>query len=62
MLVLSRQSEESVMIGENVRVTVVAIRGNRVQLGISAPRSVPVHRREIYEAINRQKAPVRSSC
>ncbi len=55
MLVLSRQRDESIMIGDNVVVTVVDIRGDKVRLGIQAPEEVPVHRREVYEAIQREK-------
>lgn len=55
MLVLSRCKDESIMIGDDVEITIVDIRGNKVRLGISAPKSIPVHRREVYEAIHRQK-------
>ena len=55
MLVLSRQKNESIMVGDNVEVVIVDVRGNRVRLGISAPKHIPVHRREIYEAIHREK-------
>jgi carbon storage regulator len=54
MLVLSRQRDESIMIGDNVVITVVDIRGDKVRLGIDAPREVPVHRQEVYEAIQRE--------
>jgi len=54
MLVLSRQRDESIIIGDNVVVTVVDIRGDKVRLGIQAPQEVPVHRREVYEAIQRE--------
>ncbi len=54
MLVLSRQRDESIMIGEDVVVTVVDVRGDRVRLGIDAPSEIPVHRREVYEAIHRE--------
>jgi carbon storage regulator len=54
MLVLSRQRDECIMIGDDVVVTVVDIRGDRVRLGIQAPSEVPVHRQEIYEAIQRE--------
>lgn len=54
MLVLSRQRDESIMIGENVVVTVVDIRGDKVRLGIQAPGEIPVHRREVYEAIQQE--------
>jgi len=54
MLVLSRQRDESIMIGDEVVVTVVDIRGDKVRLGIDAPTEIPVHRREVYEAIQRE--------
>lgn len=53
MLVLSRKRNEQVMIGDSVVVTIVEIRGDKVRLGIEAPRETPVHRREVYEAIHR---------
>lgn len=53
MLVLSRQRDESIIIGDNIVITVVDIRGDKVRLGIEAPRDVPVHRKEVYEAIER---------
>jgi carbon storage regulator len=55
MLVLSRLRDESIVIGDNVVVTVVDIRGDKVRLGIQAPAEIPVHRREVYEAIQREK-------
>jgi carbon storage regulator len=55
MLVLSREESESIVIGEEIIVTVVAIRGDKVRLGISAPKDVPVHRKEVYEAIERKQ-------
>ncbi|MCC6238685.1 MAG: carbon storage regulator CsrA [Phycisphaerales bacterium] len=54
MLVLSRQKEETIMIGDNIEVTVVDIRGDKVRLGISAPREITVHRKEVYDAIRRE--------
>jgi carbon storage regulator len=51
MLVLSRQCDESIVIGDNIVITVVDVRGDRVRLGINAPIDIPVHRREVYEAI-----------
>src|SRR5271163_2113511 len=54
MLVLSRQRDETIMIGDNIEVTVVDIRGDKVRLGINAPKSITVHRKEIYEAIKRE--------
>ena len=54
MLVLSRQRDESIMIGDNIVVTIVDIRGDKVRLGIEAPTEIPVHRQEVYEAIQRE--------
>jgi len=56
MLVLSRQKDESIMIGDNVEITIVDVRGDKVRLGITAPKEIPVHRREVYEAIQREKS------
>ncbi len=55
MLVLSRRCNESITIGDNVVVTIVDIRGDKVRLGIEAPGEIPVHRQEVYEAIQRDK-------
>lgn len=54
MLVLSRQRDESIIIGDNIVITVVDIRGDKVRLGIDAPAEIPVHRQEVYEAIQRE--------
>ncbi len=54
MLVLSRHRDESIMIGDNVMITIVDIRGDKVRLGIEAPQEIPVHRQEVYEAIKRE--------
>ena len=54
MLVLSRHRDESIMIGDNIVVTIVDIRGDKVRLGIDAPQDIPVHRQEVYEAIQRE--------
>jgi carbon storage regulator len=51
MLVLSRQRDETIMIGDDIEITVVDIRGDKVRLGINAPRAIQVHRKEVYEAI-----------
>jgi len=56
MLVLSRQKDESIMVGDNVEITIVDVRGDKVRLGITAPKEIPVHRREVYEAIQREKS------
>lgn len=55
MLVLSRQKDESIMIGDEVEVTIVDVRGDKVRLGITAPKNIAVHRMEVYEAIQREK-------
>lgn len=54
MLVLSRQRDETIMIGDDIEVTVVDIRGDKVRLGITAPKEIAVHRKEVYEAIKRE--------
>jgi carbon storage regulator len=56
MLVLSRKKSESIRIGNGIKISVVEIRGNRVQLAIDAPREVPVHRGEVYERIRQEDA------
>lgn len=54
MLVLSRQRDETIMIGDNIEITVVDIRGEKIRLGINAPTNIAVHRKEVYEAIMRE--------
>ena len=56
MLVLSRKSNESIVINNNVTVTVVEIRGDKVRLGIVAPKDVPVHRQEVFDLIHGKAA------
>ncbi len=51
MLVLSRQKDQTIMIGDLIEITIVDIRGDKVRLGINAPTAIPVHRKEVYEAI-----------
>lgn len=58
MLILTRKRNERIMIGDAIEVIVVDIRGEQVQLGINAPKHVPVHRREVYEAIVRENGRV----
>jgi carbon storage regulator len=53
MLVLSRKKNESIVINNDIKIVVVEIRGDKVRLGVEAPREVPVHRREVYEAIQK---------
>ena len=55
MLVLSRQKDESIIIGDDIEITIVDVRGDKVRLGINAPRTISVHRKEIYDAIQREK-------
>ncbi|MBN2212029.1 MAG: carbon storage regulator CsrA [Sedimentisphaerales bacterium] len=54
MLVLSRQKDQTIMIGDTIEITIVDIRGDKVRLGITAPSYIPVHRKEVYEAIQRE--------
>jgi len=54
MLVLSRQRDETIMIGDEIEITVVDIRGDKVRLGINAPTCIAVHRKEVYESIRRE--------
>jgi carbon storage regulator len=56
MLVLSRKKNESIVINNDITIVVVEIRGDKVRLGVEAPKEVPVHRREVYEAIKRSEA------
>ena len=54
MLVLSRQRDETIMIGDDIEIVIVDIRGDKVRLGITAPPTIPVHRKEVYDAIQRE--------
>ena len=54
MLVLSRHRDQSIIIGDDIVVTIVDVRGDKVRLGIEAPTEIPVHRREVYEAIQHE--------
>ena len=55
MLVLSRKKNESIVINKDITIVVVEIRGDKVRLGVEAPKEVPVHRREVYDAIKRNE-------
>jgi len=57
MLVLSRKKNESIVINDDITIVVVEIRGDKVRLGIEAPKEVPVHRREVFDAIRKNEAP-----
>lgn len=54
MLVLSRQRDETIVIGDSIRITIVEVRGDKVRIGIDAPKDVAVHRQEVYDAIKRE--------
>ncbi len=58
MLVLSRKKNESIVINNDITIVVVEIRGDKVRLGVEAPKEIPVHRREVYDAIRRNELPV----
>ena len=66
MLVLSRKKNESIVINDDITIVVVEIRGDKVRLGVEAPKEVPVHRREVFDAIHRndpgasEKTPTKS--
>jgi len=55
VLVLSRKKNESIVINDNITIMVVEIREDKVRLGVEAPKEVPVHRREVYDAIQRER-------
>jgi carbon storage regulator len=55
MLVLSRKKNESIVINGNITIVVVEVRGDKVRLGVEAPKEVPVHRKEVYESIKRSE-------
>jgi carbon storage regulator len=59
MLILTRRVGESVMVGNDVTVTIVGVKGTQIRIGINAPKDVTVHRKEIYERIRRDQLPVR---
>ncbi len=55
MLVLSRKKDESIIIGDDIEITIIDVRGDKVRLGINAPRNISVHRKEVYDAIQKEK-------
>ncbi len=55
MLVLSRKQDEKIIIGDNISLMVISIQGDKVRLGIEAPKNVSIHRQEVYEAIKRKE-------
>ena len=55
MLVLTRKSNQSIMIGDEIEISVLSVMGDKVRIGIQAPRSIPVYRREVYVAIQRER-------
>lgn len=62
MLVLSRKRNEAIFIGAGIQITVVDIRGDKARIGIDAPSTIPVHRQEVFEAIDREHGIDRSVC
>ncbi len=58
MLILTRRVNEVLMVGNDVAVTILSIKGNQVRIGIVAPKDVPVHREEVYERVQRERRPV----
>ncbi len=61
MLVLTRRTDEKIVIGDNVTVTILGVKGNQVRIGIEAPREVQVHREEIYQRILKEREDVSAS-
>lgn len=57
MLVLTRKKNEAIVINDDIEIVVVEVRGDKVRLGINAPKAVPVHRREVYDAIHKAPPP-----
>lgn len=55
MLIFSRKLDESIIINNNIKITIVSLEDNRVKIGIDAPREIPVHRTEVYNKINKNK-------
>ena len=55
MLILTRRTQEAIMIGENVEVKILSVKGNQVRIGITAPKDLPVHREEVFHRIQQQE-------
>lgn len=56
MLILTRRTEESIMIGDDIKVTVIDMGGGQVRLGVTAPKDVSIHRQEVYDRVQEEKA------
>jgi len=56
MLVLTRQKDESIIIGDDIEITIIDVRGKKVRLGITAPKNIPIHRKEVYDVIQKENA------
>ena len=61
MLILTRRVGETLMVGDDVTVTVLGVKGNQVRIGVNAPKDVPVHREEIYQRIQKEKSEAQQS-
>ncbi|MDR2212792.1 MAG: carbon storage regulator CsrA [Pseudomonadales bacterium] len=62
MLILTRRVGETLMVGDNVTVTVLGVKGNQVRIGVNAPKDIAVHREEIYDRIRKEAGSIASDC